>query len=608
MLQKEVIKIPAILDKCVKDLKKQGKSESSAFAICTASLKKAGKLDEDFLASLSEVEEGTQEFDELMVYVENHALEVWKSPTVRKDIPSSHFFDTENRRYPYKNSDGSVNGAGVMAAWKLSHGAKGVKKASSLLISKIKPFRDKCIKTRSENQSKTEIRKFSFPLSENILETFELADKGKSVDVQILKTGRFRHPWWGVLRFNEQFFDGMVKNFNANVPQEEVAFDFQHRPELGAVAWVSKLFIDGSSLMATMSLTDEGKKAIKAKQFRYFSAEYTDNYIAYDFEDVENDDGVVVEREIKNSYGPCLLGGGLTNRPFIKGMKPVSLSEDGQVMEFEELKEEFDFNLSEEVNFDMKTLEELRKEQEGIKAKIVKLETEDKTDKKVEKKLSDLAENLKKVEDAIVELNDKNKKAANKEDTKVLDDLKADLKKATKALEDKQEEVNTLSVEKKEEGEKVKKLSDDLKALSDNVTKLLKSNEVLQGEKYTVNVEDRLRQFSELGVFPATIKIVKPILLSTKAKDVVITLSEKVGDEEPKDVDYGLADIFHKIFSSIPEDYRFSDSELSRSETSPTGSSKTLTEADVQAYADEKKLSYEDALIELSKEGKLVED
>ena len=48
-----MIKIPAILDKCVEKLKKQGKSESSAFAICTASLKKAGKLDENFLKKLT---------------------------------------------------------------------------------------------------------------------------------------------------------------------------------------------------------------------------------------------------------------------------------------------------------------------------------------------------------------------------------------------------------------------------------------------------------------------------------------------------------------------------------------------------------------------------
>jgi hypothetical protein len=599
-----VIKIPAILDKCVKDLKKQGKSEKSAWAICTATLKKAGKLDEDFLASLSDVNEGTFEFDELMVYVENHALETWKIPTDRKNIPSNHFFDTENKRYPYRNSDESVNWSGVMAAWKLANGAGRNEKTDSSLILKIKPYRDKCMESKSKKQSETEIRKFSFPLSEDIFESFELADKEKSVDVQILKTGRFRHPWWGVLRFDDKLFNTMIKNFDANVPQEEIAFDFQHRPELGAAAWVSKLFIKDNGLMATMSVTAEGKKAIKAKQFRYFSAEYTDNYVGYDFEDMENEDGVIVEREIKNSYGPCLIGGGLTNRPFIKGMKPVSLSEDGQVLEFEELEEEFDFNFLEEVNFDMKDLEKLLKEQDEIKSQIKNLEEGGKTDKKVEKKLSDLEESLKKIEDSIVKLNEK--EPVKKEDTKVLDELKANLEEATKALKEKEDQVRKLAEEKEDQ---VKKLSKDIKALSGNVTSLMKSNEVLQDEKYKVNVENRIRQFSELGVFPATIKVIEPILLSDKAKDMVITLSEKTEDDkESKDVDYGLADIFHKIFSSIPEEFRFSDEELSRSETNPTGSSKSLSVADVQKYADDKKLSYEDALIELSKDGKITED
>jgi len=36
--------MPRILEDCVKKLIKKGKSRSSAFAICTASLEKAGKL------------------------------------------------------------------------------------------------------------------------------------------------------------------------------------------------------------------------------------------------------------------------------------------------------------------------------------------------------------------------------------------------------------------------------------------------------------------------------------------------------------------------------------------------------------------------------------
>lgn len=36
--------MPAILEKCVKDLMAQGKSKESAYAICTASLQKAEKM------------------------------------------------------------------------------------------------------------------------------------------------------------------------------------------------------------------------------------------------------------------------------------------------------------------------------------------------------------------------------------------------------------------------------------------------------------------------------------------------------------------------------------------------------------------------------------
>jgi hypothetical protein len=36
--------MPAILERCVKDLIAKGKSSSQAYAMCTASLQKAGKL------------------------------------------------------------------------------------------------------------------------------------------------------------------------------------------------------------------------------------------------------------------------------------------------------------------------------------------------------------------------------------------------------------------------------------------------------------------------------------------------------------------------------------------------------------------------------------
>jgi hypothetical protein len=56
---------------------------------------------------------------------ENDVMFLWKAPTARKKIPKDHFLDQANKKYPYKNADGSVNCGGLMAAYKYARGARG---------------------------------------------------------------------------------------------------------------------------------------------------------------------------------------------------------------------------------------------------------------------------------------------------------------------------------------------------------------------------------------------------------------------------------------------------------------------------------------------------
>ena len=102
------------------------------------------------------------------------------------------------------------------------------------------------------------------------------------------------------------------------------------------------------------------------------------------------------------------------------------------------------------------------------------------------------------------------------------------------------------------------------------------------------------------------IQIIEPVLLSETGRATVINLSEGEGDDK-KDVKKSLSDIFVELVKAIPEENRFSSEERSESTTTPTGSSKDLSEEDIQKYADENKLSYQDALIELDKQGKLTD-
>ena len=582
--------MPEILDRCVEKLIAKGKSKSSAYAICTASLKKAGKLDEEFITWISGVDENSFEFAEFDKYAELDALECWNLPTKREAIPDSHFFDTKNKRFPYINSDESVNSMGIVAALRLATGANFSSSISPEIISNINKKRKEVSLSSSESKDKSSTeRKIVFSSPEINLSEVELGEE-KSKSIQLLRSGSFKHPWWGILRFDKTFFDKMVSNFKSGVPQMEISFDFRHQPDFGAAAWVKGLTAKEDGLYAEVEFTKKGKQSIKDKEFRYFSSEYTDDYKEYIFYDAIDEKGKKKEVEQAVSYGPTLLGGGLTNRPFIKGMAPVSLSEDGKTeIPFEEIIE--NKNLSEEVNEEMKKLEELIAEQTKLQDRIKKLE--EMKDEKNSKELGDLKIQLETVKADIVKLSDE-KKAEEQENKK----LQESIAEKDKELANKQKELNDLS-------ETVKKLSTDLSTLSGSVTNLLGKNKQLEDERFKLSAEKTLNEIKSLGAFPATITVLEKYMLHDNMKGFSITLSEKDG-EATKEVKKTFSDIAKEILESIPKEYRFSEEENSHSVASPSGDMTTsLSSEDVEKYAAEKKITFSDALIELSKQGKI---
>jgi len=109
-------------------------------------------------------------------------------------------------------------------------------------------------------------------------------------------------------------FKHIEENFNRNVRKVELAIDPEHKHTEGAYGWIKKLINRGQKgLYALVEWTKLGKDAIKNKIYKYISAEYAPSY---------------TDPETGKTYKDVLLGAALTNRPFIKGMKPVSLSED----------------------------------------------------------------------------------------------------------------------------------------------------------------------------------------------------------------------------------------------------------------------------------------
>jgi hypothetical protein len=151
-------------------------------------------------------------------------------------------------------------------------------------------------------------------------------------EIPIFREGQFEHYWYGDLDFDLEYLMQIVNNHDNRILSVDVAFDPDHRPEDGALAWVQPnglsirpMILDSPEgarsvnvLFAKIKYTPEGVDTILTKKkFKYFSSEINSDYSSK--EKVKRSDGTTV----KTSYGPTLIGGGFTNRPFISHLGSV---------------------------------------------------------------------------------------------------------------------------------------------------------------------------------------------------------------------------------------------------------------------------------------------
>jgi hypothetical protein len=131
--------------------------------------------------------------------------------------------------------------------------------------------------------------------------------------IQIMKAGDFDHPGLGNLKITPADLHQFKENFDKKVRGVDLAVDVAHEPDKGAVAWFKELKVDGDKLMAKVAWTEEGEELIKSGKYRYFSPEFV-----FQYKDAESG----------KQFKDVLLGGAITNRPFLKNMEPIAFSED----------------------------------------------------------------------------------------------------------------------------------------------------------------------------------------------------------------------------------------------------------------------------------------
>ena len=136
--------------------------------------------------------------------------------------------------------------------------------------------------------------------------------KPNSAWMQAFPTGVYKHPVYGKIKMTVERAKAMASNVIRKVRGIDIAIDYGHESAGEAAGWVSSAEARSDGLWLFVDWTDDAAADIRSGKYRYFSPEFVD---------------VWQHPETGEKFKDVLFGGGLTNRPFLKNIMPVNLSE-----------------------------------------------------------------------------------------------------------------------------------------------------------------------------------------------------------------------------------------------------------------------------------------
>lgn len=140
--------------------------------------------------------------------------------------------------------------------------------------------------------------------------------------IEALPARVYHIPEYGEVPITRDKLQRFITNFRQNVRGQEIATDYEHGLDTAkgrqASGWYRDFDIRPSSddpnqesLYAKVEFTEDAKKDIRDKKYRYWSLEWDDEY----------------ETDSKQIVPDVVIGGGLTNRPVAKRTMPITFSE-----------------------------------------------------------------------------------------------------------------------------------------------------------------------------------------------------------------------------------------------------------------------------------------
>jgi hypothetical protein len=129
--------------------------------------------------------------------------------------------------------------------------------------------------------------------------------------IHALPVGEYEHPVYGKMSFTPDRIQKFANSVKGKVRGIDPDIDYDHKDKTTkAAGWVKGADARNDGLYLQVDWTEPAAKAIKAGEYRYFSPE---------FDDWTDAQGV--------KHTDVVFGGALTNRPFLKDLLPVNLSE-----------------------------------------------------------------------------------------------------------------------------------------------------------------------------------------------------------------------------------------------------------------------------------------
>lgn len=139
----------------------------------------------------------------------------------------------------------------------------------------------------------------------------EGSDGKASLWLHGLPVGAYKHPVYGTIDITMDRVSRFVESVKNKVRGIDPSVNYSHQGDGEAAGWIKNAEARSDGLWFFVEFTSDATRKLKEKAFKYFSAEFFDEW--------KDPQGA--------TFKDVVFGGALTNRPFMKNLVPINLSE-----------------------------------------------------------------------------------------------------------------------------------------------------------------------------------------------------------------------------------------------------------------------------------------